>query len=49
MGRQSATNGEKFVFPKVISAACISLLCHSTMSKLPSSIVRDTGKNLLVQ
>ena len=30
-----------------ISAACISLLCYSTMSKLILSIGRDTGNNLL--
>ena len=37
----------KFVFPRRISAVCISLLCYSTMSKLPPYIVRDTGNNIL--
>ena len=34
-------NGEKhvFTFPKIISAACISLLCYSTMSKLSNSLL----------
>ena len=40
---------ETFLFPRRISAVCISLLCYSTMTNLPPSIVRDTGNNLLVQ
>ena len=36
-----------FLFKKIISTICISLLCYST-SKLPPSIVRDTDNNLLV-
>ena len=32
-----------------ISAFCISLFCYGTISKLLQSILRDTGKNLLVK
>ena len=35
-----------FFFPKMLLAACITLLCYSTMSKLQPSIVRDTGNNI---
>ena len=37
------------LFPRRISAACISLLCYSTMSKLLLSIVMDAVNDLLVQ
>ena len=40
------TGKTNFLFPKVISTACISLLCYSTISKLLPSIFRDTGNNI---
>ena len=41
-------NGEKHLFPKIISAASISLLCCSTTPILLQSVVRATGNNILV-
>ena len=46
MGILGARKWEKSIFSsKLISAACISLLCYSTMSKLLPSIVRILDNN----
>ena len=47
MGTLGARKWEK-VISKMVSAACISLLCYSTTSKLLRSIVRNSG-NTCVQ
>ena len=48
MGTLGAKKWRKIVFSKMISAACISLLCCSTTPILLQSVVRATGNNVLV-
>ena len=48
MGIMGAKKCRKHLLKKIVSAACISLLCCSTTSKLLQSMVRATGYNLLV-
>ena len=48
MGILGAKKWRNFLFPKMISAACISLLCCSTTPILLQSVVRATGNNVLV-